>query len=105
MNEEAGKTEWSYEDTLNYECAREAISHMVSIYSSIIHTEEKKPHPDKKILALLHTGISHLSDEVRNLRMDNRAEVARVRSQYCKIIHEYESREEEIEAESQAVSS
>lgn len=38
-------TTWTQEQSINFECAREAINHVIAIYSAEIYNEEKKALP------------------------------------------------------------
>lgn len=82
------ETGLGYQDILNYECATEAINHLSSIYMAEILKEEGKENPDKSLLAIMNAEFSRLSDEQRNLRIDDHEEIARIRSQYGKMIRE-----------------
>ena len=43
---------WTQEQSINFECAREVITDLISIYTAKIYIEKKKPEPDLKLILI-----------------------------------------------------
>jgi predicted transcriptional regulator len=74
--------QWTQDEAVAYECAREVITHLRAILTSEIADEESKPEPDAMRLESLRTEWERLFHERANLHVGNHQEVARVRKEY-----------------------
>lgn len=79
-------TTWTQDESISYECAREAITHMRAIVFSQIYEEENKPTPDLERLTSLNAEHNRLFQERKSLRLKDHAKIAHVRAHYGKII-------------------
>ena len=86
---EPHREDLEYQDVLNYECAIETINNLSAIYTAKIWKEENKRKPDKSLLALMNAEFNRLSDESQRLRIEDRAEIERIRTQYGRVVREY----------------
>lgn len=84
------KWTWTQEEAINYECAREAITHLSAILTSEMVEESKKPCPDLKRLASLEAEHMRLFHERNKLGVKDHAEIARVRSEYGAMIRAWQ---------------
>jgi len=90
--------QWTQEEAIDYECAREAITHARSICYSQIYKEEAKPQPDKALLAELRAEAGRLFEERRNLDPADHAEVARVRAKCGAFVRAWNAKREAVAA-------
>jgi len=90
--------QWTQEEAIDYECAREAITHARSIYYSQIYKEEAKPQPDMALLAELRTEAGRLFEERRSLRVKNQAENVRVQEKYGAFVRAWNAKQEAVAA-------
>jgi predicted transcriptional regulator len=74
--------QWTQDEAVAYECAREVITHLRAILTSEIADEESKPEPDAVRLKSLRTEWERLFHERANLHVDSHQELARVRREY-----------------------
>jgi hypothetical protein len=74
--------QWTQDEAIDYECAREAITHMRAILTSQITEESRKEHPDAERLESLYAESSRLFRERAGLRVKDHAEIARVQAEY-----------------------
>ncbi|GHU08573.1 hypothetical protein FACS1894158_17910 [Betaproteobacteria bacterium] len=74
--------QWTQDEAIAYECAREVITHLRAILTSEIADEERKPEPDAVRLENLRTEWKQLFHERANLHVDSHQELARVRREY-----------------------
>jgi len=73
---------WTQTEAVDFECAREVITHLRAILTSLIYDESSKEHPDAERLATLEAERSRLFHERAALRVKDHAAVARVRAEY-----------------------
>jgi hypothetical protein len=81
---------WTQDEAVAFECAREAIGHMIAICSSLMYDEKKKLLPDLKRIAELEMKRSFFSAERKKLHLDDKYNIARVRKEYGSKIKAYE---------------
>jgi len=74
--------QWTDDEAINYECAREAITSVRAILTAQIHEEAKKPNPDAAYLEGLYVERSKMFDERAALHVKDQANIARVRAEY-----------------------
>lgn len=77
------------EEAVAFECARECISDMMAIYTGRIAEEEAKPQPDRQHIEVMRTERSRLSRERAELRLHDRAHVARVMDEYGAAVRDW----------------
>jgi len=73
---------WTQTEAIDYECAREVITHLRAILTGQIAEEASKECPDAERLAALHAESSRLFRERAGLHVEDHATVARVRAEY-----------------------
>lgn len=73
---------WTQDESIAFECAREAITDLRSIIMGEIYEENSKEHPDTGRLAELNAERSRLFRERAELHVHDHAAVARVRAEY-----------------------
>lgn len=81
--------QWTQDDAINFECAREAITDLMGIQSGEIQLEENKPKPDQARIDGFKSELSRLFKERAALTVSNQAELTRVRSEYGVIIRSW----------------
>jgi len=74
--------QWTDDEAINYECAREAITSVRAILTAQIHEEAKKPDPDAAYLEDLYAERSRMFDERAALHVNDQTNIARVRAEY-----------------------
>ncbi len=73
---------WRQEESIAYECAREAITDLSAICTGRIYDERAKQNPDHSLIASLEARITQLFNERRGLTVFNQEEIAKVRREY-----------------------
>jgi len=73
---------WTDDEAVNYECAREAITHMRAILTEEIEKESQKSNPDEERLENLYAESSRMFQERAGLQVKDHANIARVRAEY-----------------------
>ena len=79
-------TTWTQEQSINFECAREAINYLMAIYTSELYSEKEKALPDEQRIETLRTRRSQLAKERSSIDADDDQMVAEVRVKYSAII-------------------
>lgn len=77
---------WTQDQSINFECAREAINHVIAIYSAEIYNEEKKSSPDEQRLEMMNDRCLQLTRERSSMHVNDDQMVAEVRTKYSAII-------------------
>jgi hypothetical protein len=80
--------QWTQDEAIAFECAKEVIGHMIAIKSSQIWEEEQKDIPDQRLLEKLNESQFKLAQERKNLRLKDHEKIAQVRNDYGSIIKE-----------------
>ncbi|MDR2637262.1 MAG: hypothetical protein LBB55_02910 [Zoogloeaceae bacterium] len=78
--------EWTQDEAIAYEVAREDILHYMSILTEDIHAEKSKAMPDETRIKVLHEEQSCLQDKLRILSVHDHEEIARVRKKYGALV-------------------
>lgn len=78
--------QWTQEEAIAFESARECITHLMAIQSSLLCEEENKRNPDQTSIDKYKAELSRLFKERAALTVTNQTEVARVRSEYGAIV-------------------
>ncbi len=94
MSEVELKAQWSQDGAIAFECAHEAINHVMAICSAQIAGEEWKPNPDREMLANLNLRLDRLHHERVALRLTNYAGIARLRAKYGAEVREWNRRQQ-----------
>ena len=79
-------TTWTQEQSINFECARDTINHLIAIYFAEIYNEEKKISPDVQKLTTLNERRLQLVRERKSMHADDENMVAEVRAKYSAIL-------------------
>lgn len=74
--------EWTQEEAIAFECARECITDMMAICTGQIADESRKGSPDTERLAALRAERSRLAQERASLHVYDHAAIARIRAEY-----------------------
>jgi predicted transcriptional regulator len=90
---------WTQDEAIAFEVAREAINHVMSICTSEIADEERKPEPDTAIIARFETRLTSLHRERTALRLKDHAEIARIRKEYGAFVRAWNTRQDVLAAE------
>ncbi len=79
---------WTQEQSINFECARDVITDLISIYTAKIYIEKKKPEPepDLKLIESYSTEQTRLRRERTALNALDDNAVALVRSKYSPVV-------------------
>jgi hypothetical protein len=78
--------QWTQDEAIAFECAREAITDLMAIQTGQIAQEGSKAAPDADRLASLRAERSRLAQERTALHLDDLGAVARIRSEYGAIV-------------------
>jgi len=74
--------QWTQDEAIAYECAREAITHLRAILTSEISDEEKKSEPDAQRIASMRAESTQLFRERETLSVKDHEQIARIRQEY-----------------------
>jgi len=74
--------QWTQDEAIAYECAREAITHLRAILTSEISDESKKSAPDAQRMNDLLEESALLFRERANLGVKDHAKISRIRREY-----------------------
>jgi hypothetical protein len=80
--------EWTQEEAVKFECARETITHVMAIVTADIAKEEGAPVPDRDLLLSFAQRRSALARERENLRLKDHAEIDRIFNEYGKLVRD-----------------
>jgi len=78
--------EWTQEQAIAYECARECITDMMSILTRKIEEEATKDTPTQHLIDDLRAQRSKFAAERAALHVHDNLEVSRIRTEYGAII-------------------
>ncbi|MDR1274880.1 MAG: hypothetical protein LBL72_00585 [Candidatus Accumulibacter sp.] len=73
---------WTQDEAIDYECARETITHLHAILTNQSYEESRKPHPNAELLERWDAEISRIFRERAKLDIHDHAEIARIRTEY-----------------------
>ncbi len=82
---------WTQDEAIVFEAAREAINHVMSIYTTELADERRKVVSDKARIAALSARRSELHQERMALHLKDHAEIARVRRAYGAFVRAWNS--------------
>ena len=82
---------WTQDESIDFECARETIGHMIAICSSLIYEEEHKKEPNAKRILELEKKQSLFADERKNLHWYEKEKIAKSLKEYGAKIKNYHS--------------
>lgn len=75
-------TQWTQEQSVAFEAARECVTDMMGICSAAIAAEEAKPIPDAQRLAELEAELTRLTRERACLSIHDDVRIAGIRAAY-----------------------
>ena len=81
--------QWTQDEAIAYECAREVITHLRAILTGEIDEENRKEQPDAQKLERLYAESSRLFRERAQLHVKDHEEIARVRAEYGARVRAY----------------
>ena len=90
--------QWTQDEAIAFECAREAITDMMAIQTGQIAEEGSKAAPDADRLASLRSERSRLAREHAALHVDDLAAIARIRTEYGAIVRAWREEHHAIAA-------
>lgn len=73
---------WIQDQAIAFECACDAIAHMIAIYSASLCVEKKKPEPDLSYIVEIRNKIDELARERRLLHVTDHEKIAMIRRDY-----------------------
>ncbi|WP_147694773.1 hypothetical protein [Vogesella mureinivorans] len=73
---------WTAEQGVAFECARDYISYLIAIQSKLLARERAKPAPDADTITRLQQEQARLSDERRDLKVQDSIAIDRIRKEY-----------------------
>lgn len=82
MNIPEKQPQWTHEDCVNYESARELITHLMAFRSEWIARERAKTAPDLAAIECWSAERSTYAAELRGLDVTDRENIARIRRDY-----------------------
>jgi hypothetical protein len=80
---------WTQQESIDFECAKETVGHMIAICSSLIADEKQKKVPNFQRITELENKRSLFTKERRELRLKNSKEVERINRDYGTKIKTY----------------
>jgi len=78
--------QWTQDEAIAFECACEAITHMMAIQSELIYEESHRIEPDADRIASARAELSRLHQERSVMLVEDHFEFARIRTEYGSII-------------------
>ena len=73
---------WDHIECINYESARDTITHLRAYLNHLSYEEARKECPDQEVLNRLDAELSRLYQERKNLHVKDHAEITRIRTEY-----------------------
>jgi len=73
---------YTQDEAIAYECAREAITHLLAVLTEQITEEAAKTNPNAALVAALRDERSRLFNERKNLHVEDHVAIARIRTEY-----------------------
>jgi predicted aminopeptidase len=80
------QAQWTQDEAIAYECARECITHLRAIYTAEIYDEERKAAPDRARIDALRVEQARLYRERKGLRVKDAATIERINREYGALI-------------------
>ena len=88
--------QWTQDEAIAFECAREAITHMMAIQSTEIADESAKAQPDADRVASLFAERSRLASERAALHVTDTVDIARIRIEYGATVRAWNEKPRDI---------
>jgi hypothetical protein len=70
------------DEAIVFECAYDAVGHMIAIYSEVLYDEKKKLEPDFLCIVEIEKRIDELAREFRCLHVTDHEKIAFIRRDY-----------------------
>ena len=90
--------QWTQEEAVAFECAREVITDLMAIHTGQIAEESGKLAPDAARLAVLRAERSRLAQERAGLHVGDHSDVARVRAEYGAMVRAWRAGHQAVDA-------
>ncbi len=78
--------QWTQDQAIEFECAREAIIHLMALHSAEIAIEYQKPSHSQPRVALLGAGRGALAEELGRLHVTDTEAVVKARTKYEAVV-------------------
>ena len=82
---------WTQEEAINFECARETITHLIAMVTADLAKEETKATPDASLVQQYDRRRLELALERENLSVSHHDDIERIFAVYGKMIREHQS--------------
>lgn len=82
VNQTRPPEQWTHEECVNYEVARECIGNLIAIRSKWLRNERKKAFPDSEAIARWKAEMSKYAQERRGLDMRDQEKIIRIGREY-----------------------
>ena len=82
---------WTQEEAINFECARETITHLMALLTSDIAAEEGKPSPSRVLLDGLRKRRFDLALERRALGVHDHQKIETIFNVYGPMVRNYQA--------------
>ena len=89
---------WTQDEAIAYECAREVVTDLIGIHSGQIAEEKKKSQPDVARIQALDAERQRIFQERRALRVEDSAEVARIRTEYGAVVRAWRAKQKTLDS-------
>jgi hypothetical protein len=80
---------WTQDESIDFECAKEAVGNMIAICSSLIADEKRREVQDLSRIKELNQKRSIFEDERKNLHWYEKEKIAKFRKEYGQKIKNY----------------
>lgn len=95
--------QWTQEEAIAYECARECITALIGVYTSELYGERARSAPDQAVIDRINQKIDRLFAERMDLKLTDHAEVARVTAEYGALVRaSNEAKRRKLQSSSEA---
>lgn len=90
--------EWTQDEAIAFEAAKECIGQWIAIHTSMIAEESLKAIPDTSQLITLRAKRSKLAQERAALHVSDHADIARIRASYGAMIRAWREEQHKVAA-------
>jgi hypothetical protein len=80
------QAQWTQDEAIAYQCARDCITDLRAIYTAEIYDEERKAAPDKARIDALSVEQARLYRERKDLEVKDATAIERIRREYGALI-------------------
>jgi hypothetical protein len=87
---------WTQDESVAFECARETITDLMSVFSRQINELQDAASTDKKTLSVLTEQLLKLAAERRNLHVSDHGEISRICHEYGSLVRQHRARQRGI---------